>query len=219
MVANTIPIHADSYRTVSKTLDSSHSTRPVVVFKAGADGSRIHAMNAATNDAGTNKLTMYVGQELTKQEDMGTGAFVDGGGGSDTITRSSGSFVTDGWKVGDRMVVTGATTRANDFIATLTAVSATTLTFATATVNTAENLPAGASLFRVGQIQQIATAINSGNSDTVPATDIFNQTNFPSLLADPNVFMTLGAYDCIAIAVTTALSAEFMDITTFAADY
>ncbi len=64
--------------------------------------------------------------------------FVDGGGGDDTITRTTGSFITDGFEIGDWIQVFNATTGANDFAVKLTGVAALTLTFVTGTVDTGE---------------------------------------------------------------------------------
>jgi hypothetical protein len=64
--------------------------------------------------------------------------FVDGGGGDDTITRTTGSFITDGFEIGDWIQVFNATTPANDFAIKLTAVAALTLSFVTDTVDTGE---------------------------------------------------------------------------------
>lgn len=64
--------------------------------------------------------------------------FVDGGAGDDTITRTTGSFITDGFEIGDWIQVFNATTGANDFAVKLTAVVALTLSFVTGTVNTGE---------------------------------------------------------------------------------
>lgn len=67
-----------------------------------------------------------------------TFTFVDGGGGNDTATRATGSFIADGFVVGGKMNVRNATTSANDGSYTITGVAATTLTFATGTFNTGE---------------------------------------------------------------------------------
>lgn len=56
-------------------------------------------------------------------------AFVDGGGGEDTITDSGSGFVTAGFKVGDTLTVDG--TVSNDGTYTLTGVVAGTLNVAT----------------------------------------------------------------------------------------
>lgn len=65
-------------------------------------------------------------------------AIVDANGGSDTITDSGSGFVTAGFEVGDLIIVSGATTAADNFTVELTGVAAGTLTFATGTVAAGE---------------------------------------------------------------------------------
>lgn len=68
-------------------------------------------------------------------------ALVDGGAGGDTITRATGSFVTDGFVAGDKLILSGATTGANDTAVTgalVNTVAALTLTLDTGVVDTAE---------------------------------------------------------------------------------
>jgi len=72
----------------------------------------------------------YAGTDIT---------FVDGGGSDDTITRSSGSWVTDGFEVGDIVSVLHANTAANDGNYRILAVSATTLNIATGSIDTGES--------------------------------------------------------------------------------
>ena len=59
-------------------------------------------------------------------------AFVDGGGGDDTITTVAGDFVAAGFIVGDTIHVTGTDSSDGDYL--LTGVAAQTLTMATATL-------------------------------------------------------------------------------------
>lgn len=63
------------------------------------------------------------------------------GAPDDTVTRATGSFVTDGFKVGGSMIVESATTPANNGTYTITGVAALTLTFADATFDTYEADP------------------------------------------------------------------------------
>jgi len=68
-------------------------------------------------------------------------SMVDGGAGADTITRSTGSFITDGFAPHDILNLEGATTAANDAAVTgavIQNVEALTLTLLTGIVNTAE---------------------------------------------------------------------------------
>jgi hypothetical protein len=65
-------------------------------------------------------------------------SFVDGGAGNDSITRTTGSWITDGFQVGDWIQVFNATTGGNNFLRKILTVSATTLGIATGSVATAE---------------------------------------------------------------------------------
>lgn len=68
-------------------------------------------------------------------------ALVDNGASPDTITRASGSFITDGFVAGDKLTLSGATTGANDTAVTgelVATVAALTLTLDTGVVDTAE---------------------------------------------------------------------------------
>ena len=68
-------------------------------------------------------------------------ALVDNGASPDSITRASGSFLTDGFIPGQILHLSGATTSANDTAVTgvkVASVVALTLTFVAATVDTAE---------------------------------------------------------------------------------
>ena len=80
--------------------------------------------------------------KVVYSEGIGTGdlVYVDGGGGiEDSITHSASGFVTAGFAPGDLIYTYGSTTAANNMSGVaLTAVTAGTLTFATATVNTGE---------------------------------------------------------------------------------
>lgn len=58
--------------------------------------------------------------------------FTDGGAGTDSIVRNRGSWLDDGFRVGDSITVTG--TASNNFTKTVSAVTATTLTIPTASV-------------------------------------------------------------------------------------
>ena len=71
------------------------------------------------------------------------GAFVDGGGGNDSITDSGNSLITAGFEVGDWVKVFGANTANNNLSAKLLAVASGAMEFATGLVDTAEAFLAG----------------------------------------------------------------------------
>ena len=79
--------------------------------------------------------------------------FVDGGAGDDTITRTTGSFITDGFEIGDWIQVFNATTGANDFAVKLTGVAALTLSFVTGTIDTGE----------IGEADTVVAAAKGGS--------------------------------------------------------
>jgi hypothetical protein len=73
-----------------------------------------------------------------------TGDFNDNGGSADTITRDAGSWIDDGFRLGDYISVFGATTAGNNVNQKkLVGVSALTLTLATGTLAATEATIAG----------------------------------------------------------------------------
>ena len=215
------PIFVGTWRNENTVLIASHSTtRALIGWTAGASGSRIHSINATNTDAGGNTLVMYYAKRMTLQSNMGVGAFVDGGGSDDTITRTVGSFITDGWTIGDRLLVADPTTLANSFFVTLTGVIALTLSFVTATVDTAENFPSGAIIYRLAQLHLSTLAANAGNAASTDSLDMMI-TDFPSVDVTPDRYLTLEANDCLAFNVGTAVGADpdRVDITVWGGDY
>lgn len=70
-----------------------------------------------------------------------TFTYVDGAGGNDSVTRASGSFITDGFKVGGQMTTRASTTAANNGTYIILSVSALTMEFATGSFNTGQADP------------------------------------------------------------------------------
>lgn len=214
------PTLVQNYRSENVAIAAGHTTRPVRAVRAGASGSRIHQMVLTTNDAGANTVVLYHAQQMTLQSAMTVGAHVDGGGSSDTITRTAGSFITDGWKVGDLLFVHGSTTLANDFLTRITGVTATTLTFATGTTAANENLPTGAILYKASALGTVAVAANAGVSSGVPSIDLISPALFPEIDASPDRYRTLGPNNALLVAMGTVLGgSEFADVTTSLGDY
>ena len=214
----TRPIYVGSWDTQITSLIAAHSTTVAMpIWQGGSSGSRVHGISAVATDSGASTAILYYAERMTLQSAMGTGAHVDDG---DTITRTSGSFVTDGWLVGDRFFVSGNTTLLNGFFATLTTVAALTLTFATGSTNTAENLPTGAIIWRLSQLHLTTMAANAGNAASTDALDMLI-TDFPIADVTPDRYLTLGPNDGLALSVGTAIGAspDRLDITVFGGDY
>jgi hypothetical protein len=72
---------------------------------------------------------VFVGTDIT---------FVDGGGSNDSMTRTGGSFITDGFEIGDWVCVFNATTPANDIQAKILSVVALTIEIGTGLIDTGE---------------------------------------------------------------------------------
>ena len=142
------PAYIGNYRTEQLALVPDFAARPRILWRAPSDttirGSRIHALAYANSTGGTRTVDLMLGKVMTKGADMGAPAIT----GLNAITRSAGSFLTDGWRIGQRLYMQGATTVANDALAVVTAVAAGQLTFAAATFSVNEALPAPIELIR-----------------------------------------------------------------------
>jgi hypothetical protein len=96
--------------------------------------------DATVNNSVDFTFTGPVNEAVQTFEEIGnpdTWTLVDGGGGADTATRATGSFITDGFVVGGQVTIRASTTPANDGTYTLTGVAALTLTVATGSWDTA----------------------------------------------------------------------------------
>ncbi len=215
------PLFVGTWRNQITALIAAHSTTLALpCWVSGSSGSRVHAISVANTDGGANTIILYYAKQRTLQSAMTVGAFVDGGGGSDTITRTGGSFITDGWKVGARLLVADPTTLANSFFVTLTGVVALTLTFATANVDTAENFPTGAIIYELSQLHLTTLAANAGNAAATDALDLLI-ADFPAADVSPDRYLTLEGGDGLAVSVGTAVGAspDRVDVMVAGGDY
>ena len=97
-------------------------------------------------DEAWESLTAQTGQN-DDEAGANTGiAFVDGGGGSDTITDTGSSFVKAGFESGDKIRIIGSASNDGDYL--LTAASAGTLTVATGSL-TAEDTGESVTIFQI----------------------------------------------------------------------
>lgn len=231
------PQFVAEYRDAIIQLTDQHSTRPRLVCKGGTavaysasdptvyreGGSRIHALSATTNDAGNNTCLLGKARQRTLVSNMGTASIAT----TSTITRSSGSFVTDGFLVGQRIAIlpvnpedgSNLTTAGNGLICTLTAVAATTLTVS-GTPLTAETILAGFAIYQLTQLGVVSVPLNSGFASGVPAVSLLSPTVMPWLDDTPNRFMTLGPNEYLWVAAGTALAAsEVIDVSAMLGDY
>jgi len=119
-------------RTLGAFLDETAGTGDLAYYQFGTEVLTDDTVDFTFNGPVNEAINCF--QEIGNPD---TFTFVDGAGGDDTVTRATGSFITDGFKVGGAMTVRAATTSANNGTYTIIGVAATTLTFATGSFDTA----------------------------------------------------------------------------------
>jgi hypothetical protein len=212
------PQFIGTYRSSQTQLVAAHGMRPRPIWTPGANGSRIHSINVAMDDTNaTQTLVLYRATPLSLGSNMGTAAITQS---PDTITRTSGSFVTDGWLVNQRLFVLGSTTLANAVAAFLTAVAAGTLTITTGTFSAAESFPSTGQLMMASLIATITLPASSGNVTTTVPLNVLNPNLMPTLVGAPDNFLMLGASDMLVAAVgSNVASNKSVDIVVEGGDY
>lgn len=166
-------------------------------------GQRIIDGNICSTDGTARSALIYIGTVLTRQANMGAASIT----GTNTINRDVGSFLTDGWKVGDTLMPFDMLTAANNgVVAQITAVTAIAITV-NGTPFSNETLPAGARLARISRRTQRAIAINAGNADATPPVQLIGGQQDPSAFQPPDAGIALGKDDIIAVAAVATISA------------
>ncbi len=161
-------------------------------------------ITAASTDAVAKDVIMWHGQALTTVGGAtGVASMTTG-----TITRATGSFITDGWKPGDLVMVFNAPDQARQagvdgVLGIVTAVAAGTLTvngtpFSAATITT------GARICRMAYDLRAPVAANSGTNGTSATVNLLNNANDGSVIRYER---KLGANELLAVSVAAAVSA------------
>lgn len=119
------------------------------------------ASETLTAEASTAGVTIIGEGSLT----FGDGA---GGGGTDIVTRSRGSWLDDGFRVGD--VVTFTDTVSNNVSGTITALSATVMTFAGGTLSGNEVIGMTVPTVTAGQTDTVWAAAIDAAFETITGT-------------------------------------------------
>lgn len=186
-------------------------------------GQRVYDGSISSTDSSNRSMQFFFGRETTLFADMVSGSIT----GTNTLNRTGGSFITDGWKVGDHAMFfstngVGITTAANEGIQGLvvTAVTALTLVF-NGTLLTNESVAAGFRVFKVSRKTQRAIPLNAGNGDAIPPVQLLGGGQDPSAFPAPDIGWGLGAKDAIIVGMTAAISAlpAQVDVNALAALY
>lgn len=144
-------------------------------------GQRIFDLIATTTDTSANGVVVWEGVQTTLYANMGVAATT--ATTNATITRTTGSFITDGWVVGDLAMQVGATTAGNNCnVGVITTVAALTLTMSGVPTGwAAETQGAG---FRLIKVHPRSTVLVPAYSGRVNGGVYY-----------PNVQLVNGAYD------------------------
>lgn len=220
------PFHVGGFRRTITSFVNAHGTRPRLVWtpavataRAAAGetsvfGSRVHGAYIASNETVANSASLMFGQMLTT---VGAGSFAFAT--TSTLTRAAGSFIDDGWSIGDTMLVTTTTSEANRVLAEITAVTALTLTV-TGTPFTAEAIPASTELCRIGQAAMVDVPLGAGFGVANRAIPFITQTAMPWNAPIPDTNEVLGPSARIFVAMSTAVGAgKKAQVTLIGGDY
>lgn len=167
-------------------------------------GCRVIDGSIASTDTNAKSMLFFVGRVLSRTSAFGATLTVTG---QNVFNRASGSFITDGWQVGDTVMPFGMTTAANNGVAGIvTAVTALALTV-NGTPYTNETMPSTARLIQAAQRTRRAIAISSGNTDSAPAVALLGGTQDPAAASLPDTGLSLGDVDVLIAAMVAAVAA------------
>lgn len=125
-----------------------------------------------------------------------------------TLTRTTGSFITDGWSVGDLVMAfapigTAPNAAVDGILGTITAVTATTITV-NGTPFAALTLATGTRLCRMMQALRAPIPAGSGTNGTAPSVNLLNNALDGSVLRYER---KLGPNELLAASMASAVSA------------
>jgi len=209
-----VPVGFQQIRPVTFTVTNGTAAKvvqePLAAAAAGATsplyygGCTIIDLTATSSDVAKDVI-LYEGVVTTTQETTATGAMTTT---ASTITRTNGTFITDGYKVGDNVMIfapEGTTPNAavDGILATLTTVVALTLT-ANGTPFGALTLATGSRVVRVANLFRATVAASSGTTASAPNVKLLgNAQDQSAILAEKK----LGATDMLIIAMQAAVGA------------
>jgi hypothetical protein len=175
-------------------------------------GCSIYQLICSTDDA-ANTITLWEGVLLdTVASGTGTGGWgsTQSITGTNSINRgATGSFITNGFKVGADLLLTGTSDPANENI--LSTITAVTTTAITAAGLTNETLPNGAKLYQLSRLMTRPVVANAGFNSTTPPTSLLGT---PSDDAEVLRRIDLSATGILVVAVgTTVNSAKRYQVT------
>lgn len=169
-------------------------------------GCTILDLTATSTDASSKDVILYTGDALTTQDGTNTGAMTTT---TSTIPRTTGSFITDGWQVGDLVMTfapfgTAPNAAVDGIVCVVTTVAALTLTV-NGTPIAALALATGTRIMKVVPLLRAPVAANSGTNGTLS-----NVRLMPGNSLDASAITTehkLGATTALIAGMQAAVSA------------
>lgn len=166
-------------------------------------GQRVIDGSIASTDGTARSALLYVGRQASLFANMGTVTTT----ATNAINRTVGSFLADGYSVGDAIMLFGAVTGAmNGLLLVVTGVTATVLTV-NGTPLTNETEAAGFRIFRVAQRTRRGVPLNSGNTDAAPAVVLLGGTQDPATFFPPDLGLSLDADGALIVSMVATISA------------
>lgn len=159
----------------------------------------------SSTDGSAKDVIVYLGQVATTQDTTNTGTMTTT---TSTIGRTNGSFITDGWKVGDLAMTFAPASAApnasqDGVLGTITTVAAGTLTV-NGTPFAALTLATGTRIVRVRPHFRATVAANSGTNGTSPSVALLGNGQDGSVLRTE---LKLGPTNMLIVAMQSAVSA------------
>ena len=183
----------------------------VVRQRVLSGGQRVFDGSFSSTDGTARSVLIWIGTVLTRQANMGVASTA----GTNTINRTVGSFLTDGFLPGDDVMMFDAPTAANNGVLGIaTGVTATVITV-NGTPFTNETLTT-VRVCRVAQRTRRALAINAGNLDTTPAVQLIGGSQDPSAFLSPDAGISLDENSIIAVSAVATISILPAQIEAFA---
>lgn len=137
-------------------------------------GCRVYDLVASSTDSSSNSVILWQAVQKSLYANMGTVTIT----GTNTINRTSGSFVTDGYAVGDEIMILGdtVTTANNGVAAVVTSVAAGALGV-NGTPFTNETAAAGFRIVKTTRRSTTTVAANAGNNTSTANTQLLATAN------------------------------------------
>jgi hypothetical protein len=160
----------------------------------------------SSTDSADKEVMLYAGQVMTTQETTATGVMATTTG---TITRINGSFITDGWRVGDTVMLFCPANAArvagvDGVLGIVTTVAALTLTVNGTPFTASTPLVAGMRACRMHAQARIAVPLGSGTVAGAASVALVGNGADGSTITTE---MKLGPTDLLAVAMAAATSA------------